>query len=1218
MSVGLFAQIVNIGLIVLFILIILGFLIAGLVGFKRGIWASAYRMLFMLILVAIGLLSLSPIANIIGNINLDPFISYQTIIITNAATGVSYYAPITSFHDTLTSCFRGYFFLYNVSGSYAAATEFAEALVYSVVKLAAFIVIMLLIVTLGSLLCTILWHALFKHLIPKLARKKIKVRWVGLLMNVITYTVVGFLLISPLTSMVNIINQNYSERDDDNELVGYLNTFVNSYDNSLFAQTFFNWTVDPSTGLTLDATILNDLTSTTLENGSIGVISSISELTEIANVLVENIAIGEGNNITVDVPAIVSQAYIEDLFSALKDSHLVMLVLPLATQLCLNSDLLANYIDTSALNMSDIDWDNELDVFETMAIDIANSGLIDSFVDDQGQFVTPTDATQIVGDMLNAQTYTYVYHALSSISDSKILSRAIPAVIEYIISSDPTMQDYFPVTFEALNDIDWGFELSTVFDCVYQMYAVDTRILPAIMNMTSSSETPVEEGGSGLAPRREGETTEPTLFDVLLDNIDEYKRIIVGETNSANELINLDSDGRTIVYSNGKKISGRRYSLLDLTLCKTILNKVTQLLGESLGDDTSSAAITSVMDELSTGKWMKNYKEEFNALFYCLEAFQGNADTLNTLTSGNIIPEGGTLSDIDDNLISTLAKVLKRMDGSKLIYAILLPTLKSMLTTGDVAQSFQQNNINVDIIIDGVDKAEASSTVGKELAKIINSIKDFGVLSDILAGGYTTSELIAQLGAANESIAHALDTVYGCAIINPVPEAGDAYTLNENYFNIMTFIFSDSLSVTGLSFDQTLLDDESIVWANSTDENGNYYHDRYGNAIYDGENGAIAHVIQVLGATGIMEVMSDNTYLSGSEVTTHLASLETQYHLSSILTAVSKSAVFAGTMGTFLDAQLEQTGILDQGVSFTNVTDWDEEGEKLGTILTTIGEVQIDLSNLDLNSISNVVGLNDLLHALADSSIFVEKDNGDYLFSDWLYVKVKSSLSSFSDGTNTYDLVKDPTVWDSSWGTQDSGGYTIVENDFAHLDEKDDWYNDGYIASFDTSIYVSPYTSYTNYWDNPNFIADYSAVMELDEIGRLTDIIYWVNQAVNTSNLLELPTETFSGLLDAVNSTTCLRVATYNFFEIAKSAFTNSLGDAFFDLSPAYTSYLISCDQGMYDYQASHSLRQGEIDHLSDIYSTYRYMVNEGILDSNNQLIPDEIDAEFSAQAREA
>ena len=1221
MSADLFAQIVNIGLVVLFVLIIVGFIIAAFIGYKRGIWSSTYRMVFMMILVAAGLLSLSAIAEIIGNFNLDPLIPYETIILTNEKTGMVYFAPITSFHETLVSCLRGFYYLYNVSGSYAAATEFAEALAYSAVKLVAFVVIMFFIVTLGWLLCTILWHVLFKRLIPKLARNKIKIRWAGAIMNSISYVVVGFLLISPLTSMVNIINQNYSRRNDDNEIVSYLNGFMGSYDNSLFAKTFFNWTVDPSSGLTLDATILNNLTSSSLENGSIGIIGSVSELTNIASVLVENILIGPNGEISYSIPEMVNQEYIEALFSSLKDSNLLMTIIPIAVQLAINSDLLAGVVDLSMLDLSDAEWDKELDAIETITIDIANSGLVDSFMDEEGNVVIPSDPASIVTGLLTNKAYQYTYHALSTISQSKLLSRSIPALIQYFIDNGgETMSSYFPATFEALNDIDWGFELSTVYDCLYQMYCVDDRIISAILS--NNSTNPEGEGGSegegsGLVPFRADEEPEQVnLIDIILENIDSYRRILVGETNSANELINIDSNGRTIVYSNGKRIAGRRYCLLDISLCKTVFASLPQLLGSVITDETASAAVTSVIEELSAGKWMKNFKEEFNALFYCFSAFGDDPSALDTLLSGELVPEGGSLGDIDENLIKVLSKVLKRMDNSKIIYAILLPTIRSLLTSGSVADAFTSSGIDIDIVTDGINKAEASRTLGVELAKVIGSVKSVGTLTDILASGSDVPTLISQLGQANESIAYALDAIYSCRIINPIPLSTDTYTINENFLNVMNFIFGDSLNVDGLTFDQALLSDPNIKWSNSTDSNGNFFHDRYGRPIYDGENGAIANVIRALGTSGIMTVMTDPNYLSGSNITDNLASLENDYHLSTVLAAVGRSVVFSSTMGTFLDAQLQQTGILDQGVSFTNVTDWAEEGEKLGVLLTTIGEVEIDMSNLDLNAVTNVVGLNNLLHALADSSIFIDKTSGDYLFSNWLYVKVESSLTNFSDGINTFNLIQDPSVWDPTWGEQGPDQYTIVKNDFVSLDEKDDWYDDEFASSFNTSSYILPFANYTNYWDNPQFIEDYSPILDLDEIGKICKIVYWVSQAVATNDLLSMPVRIFEGLINSLNDTTCLRVSTYNYFEVAKSAFTGGTSSAFFDLEPANTPYLISCDEYIYNYDSSRELRQVEIDHLTEIYSTYRYMIDEGVLDSNNQFVTDMIDEEVALQIR--
>lgn len=1211
MSAELFTQIVNIALIVIFILILLGFIFAAIHGYRKGLWSSAFRMLFMFVFIGTGLMSLSAIADFIANINLDSFIPVETIVITNTSSGVTYYAPITSLHDTLVSAFRGYYYVFNTQGNYLMATEFAEALAVSAIKLVTFIVIMIVTGLLGWLFSTILWHAAFKHLVPKLVRKKRKIGWAGAITSAVTYVVVTFLMMSPLTSMMNIINQNYDERNDQNEIVSYLNGFVSAYDNSLFAKTFFNWTVDSDSGMTLDANILSTLTSSSLENGSISIIGSINELANIASTLAENLMLGSNGQITFNVPEMISQEYIEALFASLKGSSLIMTILPIAVQLAVSADFLAGVVDPSLIDLSDAEWDKELDAIETIVIDIANSGLVDSFITEEGEFITPSNIETVIGGLMTSDAYTYTYHALRTISDSKLLSRALPAVVQLLINTNSDVQTYLPLSFETLNDIDWGFELSTIYDCLYQMYTIDDRILPAIMGLTSGDS----ESDDGEDPVE--------LMDVIVENITAYSRIIVGETNSSNQLINIDSEGRTIVYQNGKKIPGRSYSLLDISLCKYLFSALPQALGSLLTEEGMAEAISTVMDELSTGVWRLNFKQEFNALFYILAAFADNPSAINTLISGQIIPEGGSIGDIDPELIKVINKAIKRIDNSRIIYVILVPMIRDLLTSGEISDAFAQTGIDIAIVQDGIDKAEASKTLGTELSKILSAIKHIGVLVDILSAepALDVPTLIEELGNANESIAHALDAIYSCRLINPIPEDDDSYELNENYINAMSYIFGDSLGVDGLVFDETLLGDPNIRWVNSTNSNGEYFHDRYGRPIYDGENGAIANVIRALGSSGLMEVILDEHFFDEADLTDNLASLETEYHLSSLLKTMAKSKVFSSTLGHFLDAQLQETGILDLdiGVSFTNVQDWDTEADNLGNLLIAIGEASINIADLDLTSAKNVVGLNNLLHALADSSIFVDKTSGDYLFSPWLYSKVKDSLSGFSDDSTTYDLIKDPVEWDNAWGAKGDDDYTIVARDFASLMNKEDWVDEDFDSDdFDVSIYESPLNLYANYWDNPQFILDYASVFQQDEIGRICQIIYWATQALEEDDLFEMPSSVFSGFLDSINQTVALRVAVFNLFEIAKTSLDEGGSTPVFDLSPANTTYLISCDQAIDDYETSRTLRQFEINHLVSVYSAYRTLSDKEVLDTVNGLVLENFDEEVSDSLRDA
>ena len=57
----------NIGLVVLFIVLIVGILIAALRGLRRGVWKSTHNMVFMLSLVIIAFVTLDPLCKFVEN-----------------------------------------------------------------------------------------------------------------------------------------------------------------------------------------------------------------------------------------------------------------------------------------------------------------------------------------------------------------------------------------------------------------------------------------------------------------------------------------------------------------------------------------------------------------------------------------------------------------------------------------------------------------------------------------------------------------------------------------------------------------------------------------------------------------------------------------------------------------------------------------------------------------------------------------------------------------------------------------------------------------------------------------------------------------------------------------------------------------------------------------------------------------------------------------------
>ena len=63
----------SIGLVVVFIVIILGVLLAALRGLRRGVWKSTHNMIFILGLIVIAFVTLDPLCKFVENFNIGQF-----------------------------------------------------------------------------------------------------------------------------------------------------------------------------------------------------------------------------------------------------------------------------------------------------------------------------------------------------------------------------------------------------------------------------------------------------------------------------------------------------------------------------------------------------------------------------------------------------------------------------------------------------------------------------------------------------------------------------------------------------------------------------------------------------------------------------------------------------------------------------------------------------------------------------------------------------------------------------------------------------------------------------------------------------------------------------------------------------------------------------------------------------------------------------------------
>ena len=307
MTVETLTQIVDIALIVVFVLAIAFTLIAAIIGFKNGVFRTTHRMLVLIILFVIAACTLTPTMKLIEVIPLNWIPNFQSIVITNESTGVSFVAHVTTAKETLVKCLQGYYQLFGIAGNSARAAELAFAVAETILKLFTFFIDTLLIITLGGLFEIIMWHAAGKHFVPKMVRKTVKWPWVSMIQNSLVFLISSFMLLAPVSSIVNAISNSYNknEHDANGEIMLYVDGFMKSYNNSLFAKTFVNWTVNDQ-GLSLDGQVMDFITKSTFENVEFSVIDTVSSMADIATIVIDDVAVGMDGSFVIDAGALAS------------------------------------------------------------------------------------------------------------------------------------------------------------------------------------------------------------------------------------------------------------------------------------------------------------------------------------------------------------------------------------------------------------------------------------------------------------------------------------------------------------------------------------------------------------------------------------------------------------------------------------------------------------------------------------------------------------------------------------------------------------------------------------------------------------------------------------------------------------------------------------------------------------------------------------------------
>ncbi|HHT67243.1 MAG TPA: hypothetical protein GX010_03350 [Erysipelotrichaceae bacterium] len=1253
-------QYVEGGLLGLFLLILLTTLVSALIGFKKGIWKSTYRMLFMFSLVFIALLTLGPLTNFISSFDLSKFLTGE-FYVSRVVEGetFTYYIPVTSVKETIGEIIKGLYVLFNVSVTEASATNFALAVVDSVLKIVVFIVDMVLIVTLGNLFCFIMWHIAFKRIVPKAARKIVKFRWVAAIEHAVTYFALAVLFFIPFTSILNSVNQAYQRNrpDNDNEIILTVGNFIDAYNNSLFAQVFFNWTVDDS-GMTLDTRLFDSFTTGVSGDVAIGLVSEIANLTDLAMVVINGLEI-EGEEFNVEPTSFITKEVVNSVFDSLGKSQILGTVLPLAVEVALNSDILSELLENNVpkemLNIGDFEWKSEVSNLKEMANCLFDSGVVDLlFVEGEDGRKTLRNVENeqevflLINDILYSENFDSLLEVFRLIDKSKIISRVLPVLINIGLESDETgeVRQFLPLSWEQLNEISWGYECYVLLDFLHQAVTLDDDFFKAILVQTEA-----------LTPSAGEEI--PALSSLISEYAEDFRDLLVGKV-ADNQLINVDKYGRTIVFdNNGERIEGRKYCLFDMSLMNYILpNFMTNLFDyEFLGDlsaEFSEADINSykaAVAILNTGEKLKNYKKEFHAILSIVTSIAENEELLNALMSENgldgLMVEEGNPFSIEKRHIQSLQTAMSKIDDSILLYNILTPVIKTLITDGEFADTLSDIGLDVNVIASAIDhdmrRDRENRQFFTDLSSLFDKWDDLAALSTLFDGG-DGSDALEKLNDRDmvDSLVSVLKVLYENPIINPVPEAGDTYVHNENLYGMLGSLFDNTADI-GLVVPRATLE-EVADWSAE--------FEAFGDIIYY----IASH--DILNAADVFE---------GGMTREALESLkdpgEGHIDLPGFLTIIGGSYIFSQRLGPFLDEMLGDalSGFLidtDNGVCFSNIKDWEAEAINIRNLLNSLCDLFPEdddgdlLSNFDIANVTNVIELNKMLHELANSGVFTYIDSENvthYQFGKWLYSKMNDLLSEFEAGDDSFDLLADPVPkagenwsWNPEWGIRPGDAGTtdpyfaewhdryydpakkthyIAYRDFVSPEgiDDDDYTNiskfwcdyDSFIAKHnnfkadkgsnitntESLYYDNPWGSY---FADPDFISDYDdyELFDVDEISRFVKFMSYVMRLVvkdSEGNLVafdNMDTELIGGLLTSINDTTCLRMSIYNFYLIASDAMLS--GYSAFNLSTARNVYMVDCNKDIQNFDLGRPARQDELNVLINFYDIINSAKDDG------------------------
>jgi hypothetical protein len=882
----------------LFIVVGVFGLLGGLFALWRGIYHTSCKFIIEGVLIVCLVFCMGPLVSWLSSISIAGI--YKNPIVIN---GVS--ITVTSLDETLVKCLEASGYASSVSAAdlYTIAINLAHAILGFVL----FFVGILLIILLGWVISEIIYSVTFNIIVPKEARANHKHRFISFLLGLVCSTVIGALLISPLTSAANALTDAASgvkTNETNSEQYGKYESVLDllaSYKNSAYYSAMHLGSSDPSKAV--DSNLMDTVTSVTIQGTS----SSLSDQIQTLVSVIPDVSAAmsyTGDKFAIDAEQMLSPDNISAVLTTMKSWTIIIGMLPALAEVADNLPAISS--NGLTLNLSDLssdDFSGTLDDINVIYRQMYDAGLI-------SQYAIPSlrgEATPAYFSFDYSKKENYKT-LIRTLAENSIIKDNLPVLLSYeakaLTGNNPLS---FISTLESdYEDIDFASDLEGLVEFAFDAFKV--LGITQIDSQTLSNLT-------------------ANLMDKISDsaNLANVQSLFGGGTISFEGEEDFQFDGLLSL----DLLTGSAISIPDFI--KYAFSKV-----DGINSFLPQETIDKLADDLGGSA---NIKDEFKKFLAVLP------DVYDLSKNGFDISK--------EESRSKLSTLLDKVASSTIVSDILPGMLKSVLA-GDSIKDMLFGLSADDFDLNPVD-SEGKSILVSEIKALLGVVGDGLSISSIFASSDTSSMLASFSDATEEGKANlakltsALTGLEANKVINPLRSKDGSSTKVKdlNFSSLIEGVFSNaSLKQVGLElpYDLSGLDWTSEISSLSSILGILGRNPSFVNGNVQLENIPAGFVRDLFSAIGSSSLLKDSL---PSLLTSNLAPT-----IEDLGVTVNFFAISDWTKeGEAFESIIQNLKDLGSGVSLSNI-DWANlDGQQINAILTSLSETGMLAVQKDDNGI---------------------------------------------------------------------------------------------------------------------------------------------------------------------------------------------------------------------------------------------------------------------------